>query len=262
MRSAFLTLFILLLFIALLVTGSCTVEKRVHRKGLHVEWLSRKKTSTHAVERHAPSPAIAKLPQPGNIPDGKPVCREELRQTPDRYAVAAKEEPCDVMILRNGEEWRVKVSEVTEKEIVYTDCETGSNTSQRIAKSKVFMIKYTNGLKEVMDGTVEEDKPTPPHTSKEEYRSPQGTQVPGSLSGSLLLTIISVLTVAFGVGFLLAIPAFVLAIRALKKINQEPMRYKGSGVAIFCLVVSGGILVILLFLLFVLLAYATGGFNF
>lgn len=63
------------------------------------------------------------------------------------------EDSCDMIILRNGEEISAKVLEIGIHEIKYKKCVNLNGPTISILKNDVFMIKYSNGTKDVMEST-------------------------------------------------------------------------------------------------------------
>lgn len=61
-----------------------------------------------------------------------------------------KSDECDLIIYKDGEEAEVKIFEITQTEIKYKKCDFLDGPTMTISKSDVFMIKYSNGSKEVI----------------------------------------------------------------------------------------------------------------
>ncbi len=65
----------------------------------------------------------------------------------------------DILYKKNGEELRVKVSEINATDIIFNYFDTLENLLYIIPKADVFMIKYANGIKEVFNsGPVPDSK--------------------------------------------------------------------------------------------------------
>jgi hypothetical protein len=58
----------------------------------------------------------------------------------------------DIIVLKNGDEIKSKVTEITTNELKYKKFENIDGPSYSIAKSDVFMIKYQNGTKDLFNG--------------------------------------------------------------------------------------------------------------
>jgi hypothetical protein len=67
----------------------------------------------------------------------------------------------DVMILKTGDEIKVKVLEVLPDIVKYKKWDNTEGPTYSSNKSEIFMIKYQNGTKDVFNATREETKPSP-----------------------------------------------------------------------------------------------------
>jgi len=65
----------------------------------------------------------------------------------------------DVLLLKNGEEQKVKVLEVNTNDIKYKKWDNQNGPAYSILKSELFMVKYENGSKDVFKDAV---APSPP----------------------------------------------------------------------------------------------------
>lgn len=59
------------------------------------------------------------------------------------------EDECDKIILMNGDEIKAKVTEITETTVKYKKCDNLDGPIYTKPKSKIFMIQYANGTKDV-----------------------------------------------------------------------------------------------------------------
>ena len=59
--------------------------------------------------------------------------------------------PYDVILLKNGQEIKAKVFEITEQQVKYKDFDYQSGPVRNINKYEIFMITYENGKKEVFN---------------------------------------------------------------------------------------------------------------
>jgi TM2 domain-containing membrane protein YozV len=155
-----------------LLFASCSIEKRVHLPGYHIEWhksnksfVSNKKvknlensvdkltlnniepvdeqvnldnelfaSNTNEIIITSPSSNILK-------PQKKMLNQEKLILNTD----------CDFIILKNGQEIQAKVIEVGQTEVKYKNSDNQSGTTFSKNKSEIFMIKYQNGTSTVME---------------------------------------------------------------------------------------------------------------
>ena len=72
---------------------------------------------------------------------------------------------CDEIILKNGEELRVKILEINETNIVYKICGYLTGPSHTKSKNDILMVLYSDGTKDIF---VSDDKNESKKTSKEE----------------------------------------------------------------------------------------------
>ena len=254
-----------LLLLLLLGASSCSIQKRVHRPGFHVEWLSHKKP--HTTKPHAP---IVRKGMNTPKADSAVVFKNETASAsaqeiyiPHNNIIEdhkeAKAEPCDLMILKTGEEIQVKVLEINSVSIKYKKCENLAGPDYYIDRPDVFMIKYANGIKEVIND------PEPPGEKKQNNVRPPAYRpiphadtrtVPGIAIWAFVLSLASVF-LSF-VGFFTLIAGFVLGLAALKQINSNPERYKGRGFAYTAIIFSGAFLLIILLFLILLIVLIGG----
>ncbi len=75
----------------------------------------------------------------------------------------------DIIIMRNGDEVEAKVTALTDSDISYKKWSNQDGPTYTTAKSKVFMIKYKNGDKDVF----KEEAPAPAATAPQEAAAPK-----------------------------------------------------------------------------------------
>jgi hypothetical protein len=67
----------------------------------------------------------------------------------------------DVVILRNGDEQNVKLLEITSETVRYQILNSSTEEIKTIPKSEIFMIKYSNGQKDVFNTKAVGDEAAP-----------------------------------------------------------------------------------------------------
>lgn len=169
-------------------------------------------------------------------------------QTKKIYQI--KTDSCDVIIFRDGTEKPAKVLEITPAEVKYKRCDFIDGPIIAVRKSEIFMIKYSNGTKEVFKQEINqpisknENFEKLPVRSNERYNTtkeiaPNATL--GFILGliSLLILFLPISVTSNGTLALIVLSSIVSAIvsRALckdtlKKLDSEPDRYKGRALAI------------------------------
>ncbi len=241
------------LFSILILSSSCTVEKRKYQTGYHIDWknnqtLTSKKVKPNDADVKHDSLAFndpKKLSAENGSIDSEPALIEKdlvtasndnvIHPLPQKdiatkyYSKAEVSEGCDNIILANGEEIAAIVTEVGTEEIRYKKCNTPDGPIYKLKRSEVFMIKYQNGTKDII---------TP--ANKE-------TQVKKTEGFGLVSFIIGMVG-----GLPLGILALIFGVISLSRFKKEPGKYKGKGFAI-----AGAFLGLIgVFLLIYLFAFA------
>jgi hypothetical protein len=155
---------------------------------------------------------------------------------PKYYSEIKASDTCDNIILKNGDEIKVKVTEINEDVIKYVKCDNLNGPVYSLRRDLVLLIQYANGTKEVISAIE-----TVPTKSDINTRKTYGL--------SILGFIMSILGwfVPIGFGFVLCAVAFIFGILSIMKIRDNPMKYKGMGLAITSLIIGLiGILLILI----------------
>lgn len=65
---------------------------------------------------------------------------------------------CDLLVFKNGDELEIKIEEINETSIKYRKCVNLDGPIYSTEKSKIFMIKYGNGTKEMITSAEEEEE--------------------------------------------------------------------------------------------------------
>lgn len=155
------------LFYLLLISilfSACSIQKRVYRKGYHVDWKS-----NHRIDKSI-SPASdteKELPllSPRRLPKrplsktrsietpSKTIGLKDLKKQKKRILKNKKESlgDCDVIFLRNGTEISAKILEINIDNIKYKDCANQKGPTITIKKAEIFKIKYSNGQDTVFE---------------------------------------------------------------------------------------------------------------
>jgi hypothetical protein len=238
--------FILMLFLI----ASCSVQKRQYMKGYYLSWNKQKKQNKRTADEqpvqtnqeHKPVEQLLASSEKGL--ERLPVIAPAIR--------LFEVEECDILLLHNGDEIKVKVTEITPKEIKYQVCGDAKGKVISIDKSKVFMIKYPNGKNEVIKSEESETKvkKTPERVDYQTAHRSKKMQ-PFSLIG-FIFAILAVFSLAiFGLSFgFFAVPAIfgVLAVLcgliAIVFIKKNPDKYKGKAMAVLAIIfglIFGGI---------------------
>lgn len=134
--------------LAALVLTSCTIQKRVYRKGFHVVW-----NKVHLREANAPESLKNEKPSLVNKTIDKEVVVSTNRLSnvdlAKKPALILNKDTCgDILLLQNADELAVKILEIDEQTIKYKRCDNMDGAVYSIRKNKVAMITYANGVKE------------------------------------------------------------------------------------------------------------------
>ena len=140
-----------------------------------------------------------------------------------------------MLLLQNADELSVKILEIDEKNIKYKRCDNLNGPTYSISKSRVALIKYANGTREVV-------MQAPVYKQPEQIRNPK-PEMPRKINplglASLLLNILgiilsrgatSVVLSSASISILLvilSIAPLVMAYISLFQFKREPDKYKG-----------------------------------
>jgi hypothetical protein len=181
--------------IALLtVIGSCTITKRVHNSGWHVEWKSNHSSDKDRESVAADQSLLVEQTPKESLPE---------QQAVEAHVTSENPNPVGNAILSDEQE---------EQALTSTNAENESRNSSKLDEDKG-------------RATIEKD-------------DSDVKKVHPLAKAALISLILSVIT--FGLG---ALVAFVLALYALKKINQNPEQWEGRKMAKIVLIISSILLI-------------------
>lgn len=246
MKKLLQLLSICILIISLFST--CSLEKRRYMPGYNIEW-NKSKQDSKKVESAQNNKSDGKIkiitPKPETvvnlIGDETLIASSENSSfntlsfyRKSVHSANIVSEDCDILFLKNGNEIRVAMFQIIQNEIKYRKCEDTSGTTYTIDKSKLFMIKYANGTKDLFYSD----------TSVENKKKPIEKEDSG-IFGILSFVTFFLGFLFAGPGSLILIPiALVLAIIGLGR----KRKFKGFAIATLSLII-GFILLIFLILL-------------
>lgn len=223
--------------------NSCTVVKRIYRPGYHIDWLIGKQSITkdknNENDEEIISPtdeqtfmatnsfestsfktitdhAIASSDNNSII-----IYSDKLISCNEKNKIDLEFDECDEIYLKNGNIIKAKIIEIGVSEIKYKNCNNLNGPLISISKSDVFMIIYSDGNKEIFN--VEK-------TKRNDLKNDDtgNLTTDGFATASLVLGILSVLLPIFVFGIL----AIVFGGISLNRIDKNPDKYKGKGLAI------------------------------
>ena len=161
--------FIITLNLLVFVVSSCSIEKRVHRSGFHIEWKSWKRAynvttltkkniakqpNGNQIKSVAQSEVVSNLitnvdsvietPIYASIDNTIiPTIKSSIKQK--TLSIISPSENCDIITLKSSEEIKAKILEVGQNEIKYKKCDYLDGPTFTIANTDVYMIKFPNG---------------------------------------------------------------------------------------------------------------------
>jgi hypothetical protein len=149
---------ILLALSILFILSSCTIGKRRYMSGYNINWKHKKaNTETKDYAKLEPSPSQKTETEDMNQ---SLVYASTEKDIPVFIKKENVNEGCDIITMKNGEEIKAKVIEITETQIKYRLCNNNDSPIRSVEKSNVFMVKYANGSKEMFDKEVTKSQNT------------------------------------------------------------------------------------------------------
>lgn len=228
------TKFILLSLIALLLS-ECSFQKRVYRKGYYVDWLS-KKSKSHRIEKSLSVLEHQNIYQPlqsklYNQDVSMLVSQEKSSNTSLKKNFLSKNkipnDTCgDILVLKTGDEYIVKVIEINDNEIKYKRCDNINGPIYSISKSKIYMIKYANGVSEHIETTEPDKKLKQSATTNSTTDNKNKTHPPGYTLSWVLFSL-SLFFFYGGFTFLALFFLMFTARNTKRRIKERPNLYKG-----------------------------------
>ena len=162
-------------------------------------------------------------------------------------------EECDLIVLKTGEEVSAKVTEVGFDEIKYKRCDNLSGPTYSVYKTDVFMIKYSNGTKDVFSlDNSSNNNSSQQNNNSNTNQSLQNSNVLATHWGAITGLICSLVgLLAFGVFF--GLLGIIFGSVAQTEIRKHPEKYKGNSMANAAVII--GVLGIILWLGILLMIY-------
>lgn len=149
--------FIILISAVLLI--SCDYQKRLYRKGYYVNWFHKNSTHTasalsskavlHQTELQVPpTVCLKKHQEPSTILATHSTDKKQNALIVSSNKLAPTDTCHDKLLLKSGDEYLVKILEISDETITYKRCDHLDGPLYTIHKSKVYMITYANGITE------------------------------------------------------------------------------------------------------------------
>ncbi|MEI6508103.1 MAG: DUF4190 domain-containing protein [Bacteroidota bacterium] len=242
-----INLFAALIIVFVSFLSSCSIEKRHYMSGYNIEWKTWKHNTVQAnsmpksVNNTEAKPNENNQTVNGNdenltassdsvlsfIPLKKSF--EDKVTSPIQFVNKHLADECDLMVLANGDELKVKVMKIGPDEIFYKKCENLTGPDYFIKKSDVFMIKYPNGTKDVFSQTNTNSKEKTTSNIASESQVVEGLGVTGFIASILGLLV---------AGIPLGLLAFIFGFISIGKISNNPRKFWGGGFAIVSIILG------------------------
>lgn len=152
---------------------------------------------------------------------------------------------CDEILLKTGESIKAIIQEIGEKEIKYKICpEVNSRPLYSVSKSKVFLINYSNGEREVFNDNNDKSEAENSQIQYKQNLSSNYSSPNPKVEG---LGIASFILGFFGFNLF----AIIFGFASLGRINNNPEKLNGRGFAITGIILGflGIFLILLVFIL-------------
>jgi len=240
--------------LATILTQSCTVEKRKHLPGYSVEWTSKKsqketKTSVNHGRTEKDSEKLAESKDDNDeISVSASATKEFYQEAISTYKVLARaiaigfsKDSCDILITQDGDEFHCKVVEIGIDAVKYRKCGFTDGPLISIPRSSVFMIRYSNGDKEIIKPINK--APEKKEDYYENIKFPDAIKKRVDVLGVIgfALSIASILPwwfVSALIGFFAGIVAIVFGSISIARIVKKTDSRKGLGFAIVSLILG------------------------
>lgn len=262
--------------LSFIILSSCTITKRVHSRGYHVEWNKKHNSNAQQVDRKLKKEENAERQEKELLLSIEELTNntiveesniKDLEETASTLSIDVTtnnsnelvfsenkkskylSEPCDEIILRNGNEISAKVIEIDNSVVKYKKCDNLNGPLYSIEKSKILIIKYTNGTKDVFaDNEPTDSDKVKQKSTKRKVNSAAVLSFVFSLAGIPIGLFASMI-----VGLVLSGVAFILGIIGIIIISIRSDKYKGRGFAVVGLILGlAGVVLVSLFLAMIL----------
>lgn len=233
-----------ILYIALvfLIFEKCSIEKRLYRKGFYIDGLSKK----HYTDKEKSLASKQnRLLNPLNPFFSQNTSYSKNSENTDVIALSEKNnlirikthaskkhfqnDSCgDKLILKTGDEFLVKILEVSDEQIKYKRCDNINGPVYSISTSKVYMIEYANGVKEHVIGNAANNNNNDTQNKSKPIENNGKKKYPPEYTTGWILFGVSFLYFTLFAG-LAPYALMFMARKGKRKIKEYPQLYKGIG---------------------------------
>lgn len=174
---------VLLVLSVLILIVSCSIEKRVHTSGYHIDWKKSSKSQLKA--QKSPNTGLqkevlsstkieiknkntSKLENISLSFDNKTTIKPSSVDTKESYNKPNYDD-CDVIVFKNRSEVEAKVLEVGVSEVKYKLCDNQDGPVFTESKDKISMIRFANGSKTSFSNQESDEEKTKIIVDEKDY---------------------------------------------------------------------------------------------
>jgi len=219
--------------LALLLVFSCTVQKRHYQKGYFVSWKKHSSLKERSKEKVAVTKTIERdLKETVTVPpaEAKPMLVADVSKTmllapvKKRSVFSSGEDSCDVLIYKDGSEAKIKILEITSTTVKYKKCSMPDGPIYITEKSKLFMVKYTNGTNEVF----KTQEPSPTYQSQPQRGADNGRRYVKKKTSLATTGLVFAILGFYPAIFIGGLVAIITSLIQLNLIHSDPETYGGE----------------------------------
>lgn len=247
--------FAIYFLIIIIISVSCTAEKRVYRNGYfvqnsiiednNVKLILNGKTKTFGnvfsntiySKDSLNTPNIVSVNNYFKLNDENLYATNSSNCEENKNIIVFNTDSCDNIILKNGDEINAIVIEVGISEIRYKKCDNKSGPTYAVFKSDVFLIKYSNGTKDIFtsienkENKVEQTKIEPDNYNVDNRKS-EGLGIAG-----FVISLVDCF-LPYPYSLVLGAIAFIFGVVSISRINNYPKKYFGKGFGIISILLG------------------------
>ena len=160
----------------------------------------------------------------------------QLNHSHAKISKHVKQDTCDMIVLKSGNEIEAVVEEVGETTVRYRKCNNKSGPFYTISKDKVFMIKYANGSKDVFNNDSNKTSESKKDTLDTSHAKTEWLGLAGFIVA--LMSVPVWLWLAMIVGMAAGIVSIILGGTSINRIGAHPNKYKGIALGIISVIIG------------------------
>lgn len=239
---------LLFIFVPMILLHSCSIERRMHRPGLHIDVWNANQASKTVIHddksRPEPMEAAASL-SPRPLPQ---LTENEIIRSLNPLSTQKRNDPdtCDVLVTKRGRVYSVRSIRFTLKDVFFVECPSGRRHDLPV--SHIQRIEYRDG--NVRDFSSEQEVSARKEVIGSRVLSDlalSGTTlaigaVAAAFSMAIIISVLSSSPLAvliIAILFLLAgLAGLVLSILGIRDVNRNSMEKKGKPMSVIGFILS------------------------